>query len=329
MSDGGGILTGMRQLSGIDHVRLEHVLLTQHNVIARHQAVTCGLTETVLRYRIRPGGPWQKILPGVYLAVTGAVTADQREMAALLHAGPHSVITGATAVRRNGIRPPGSNVVDVLVPVEVRCQSFAFVRVQRTSRMPSQIRTTGEIRFAGPERAVADAARALTALRDVRAVVSDAVQKRLCSIERLRAELQQGPTRGSGLLRAALDEVGDGVRSVTEGDLRLLLKRARVPMPMSNARLYEGDTLIAIVDCWWPDSGVAGEVDSREYHFRPDDWQRTMRRHDQLVARGVLLLHFSPQRIKTDPDGIVLEILSALAAGCGRPPLPVRALPAV
>jgi hypothetical protein len=115
---------------------------------------------------------------------------------------------------------------------------------------------------------------------------------------------------------------------VPEGDLRLLLKRARVPMPVFNARLYDGDTLIAIVDCWWPDAGVAGEVDSREYHYSADDWQRTMRRHDQLVARGVLLLHFTPQRIRTDPDAIVLEILSALAAGRGRPPLPIKALPA-
>ena len=183
--------------------------------------------------------------------------------------------------------------------------------------------------FTGPARAVADTARALTAFRDVRAVVSDAVQKRLCSVEALRAELAQGPPKGSGLLRRALAEVGDGIRSVPEGDLRLLLKRARLPTPMFNARLYEGDTLIAIVDCWWPEAGVAGEVDSREYHYSADDWQRTMRRHDQLVARGVLLLHFTPQRIRTDPDGIVLEILSALAAGCGRPSLTIKALPPI
>ncbi len=286
------------------------------------------MTETVLQYRIRSGGPWQKIIPGVYLAVTGKVTTDQREMAALLHAGPRSVITGSVAVRRCGIRPPASNYVDVLVPAESRCQSVAFVRIQRTRRMPSRTSTTGQIRFAGAARAVADASRSLTTIRDVRAVVSDAVQKGRCTIADLRTEYEEGPRRGSALLRRALDEVGDGIRSVPEGDLRLLLKRAGVPMPVFNARLYDGDTLIAIVDCWWPDAGVAGEVDSREYHYSADDWQRTMRRHDRLVARGVLLLHFTPQRIRTDPDAIVLEILSALAAGRGRPPLPIKALPA-
>ncbi len=72
---------------------------------------------------------------------------------------------------------------------------------------------------------------------------------------------------------------------------------------------------------------MAGEVDSREYHYRADDWQRTIQRHDQLVAYGVLLLHFTPQRIKTDPDGVIGEILSALDAGQRRPPLPITSLP--
>ena len=132
----------MPRASGVDRELLEHTLRAQYGVIARHQARACGLTEAALKYRLRPGGPWQKIIPGVYLAA-GAITAEQREMAALLHAGPRSVLTGSAAVRRYGLRPPSSTTVDVLVPVEVRRQSTSFVRVQRSARMPSQIRTMG------------------------------------------------------------------------------------------------------------------------------------------------------------------------------------------
>lgn len=317
----------MPRASGVDRELLEHTLRAQYGVIARHQARACGLTEAALKYRLRPGGPWQKIIPGVYLAA-GAITAEQREMAALLHAGPRSVLTGSAAVRRFGLRPLGSTTIDVLVPLEVRRQSSSFVRVQRSTRMPSQIRTAGQIRFAAPARAVADAARALTTLRDVRALVADAVRQRVCSVKVLRAELDEGPVAGSGLLRRALADVTEGIRSVTEGDLKLILQRARVPTPMFNARLFDGDTLIAVVDCWWPDAGVAGEVDSREYHYRADDWQRTIRRHDRLVAQGVLVLHFTPQRMKEEPEEIVREILSALAQGAARPPLALKALPA-
>lgn len=318
----------MKAESGADAEGLERILRRQYSVIGRSQALACGLTRSALRHRLRPGGPWQKILPGVYLAVTGTPTVDQREMAALLHAGPLGVITGAVAVRRNGIRAPGSNAVDVIVPMQTRCQSIGFVRVHRTKRMPAHVSTTEGIRFTTAARAVADAARALTTLRDVRALVADAVQKRRCSIEMLEAELEQGPPKGSALLRVALSEVRDGVRSVPEGDLRILLQRARLPMPIFNARLYVDGTLIAVVDSWWPDAGVAAEVDSREYHFSADDWQRTMHRHDQLVARGVLLLHFTPQRIRNDPKEVVAQIQSALTAGRRRPPLPIKALPA-
>jgi hypothetical protein len=221
----------MPRASAIDRELLRHTLRARYGVIARSQAMACGLTDAALEYRLRPGGPWQKIVPGVYLAVTGTITANQREMTALLHAGPRSVITGPSAVRRYGIRPLSSTTVDVLVPLEVRRQGTSFVRVQRSARMPSQIRTTGQIRFAAPGRAVTDAARALTTLRDVRALVSDAVQKRVCSIKVLRTELDEGPVAGSGLLRRALADVTEGVRSVTEGDLKLILKRALAAQP--------------------------------------------------------------------------------------------------
>ena len=97
----------------------------------------------------------------------------------------------------------------------------------------------GEVRYVLAARGVADAARSLTSGRDVRALVAQAIQQQRCSIAQLTAELEEGPARGSGLLRAALAEVGDGIRSVAEGDLRTLLRRGRVPMPQFNARLYD------------------------------------------------------------------------------------------
>src|SRR5689334_1121412 len=50
------------------------------------------------------------------------------------------------------------------------------------------------------------------------------------------AELEAGPSAGSALLRAALAEVADGVRSVAEADLRVLILRSDLPRPASSAR---------------------------------------------------------------------------------------------
>jgi very-short-patch-repair endonuclease len=320
----------MSRQAHFDQRRLTDVLRRQHFVIGRDQALACGLTEMALAHRIRAGGPWQRLLPGVYLAWPGTASAEQREMAALLHAGPRSVLTGMAAVRRHGFRVPPPGVVTVLVPAGVRRQSTGFVRVQRSSRMPPEVCVDGEVRYVLAARGVADAARSLTVARDVRALVAQAVQQQRCSIEMLTTELEGGPARGSVLLRAALAEVGDGVRSVPEGDLRTLLRRERVPMPRFNARLYDGagDRLVAVVDAWWADAGVAAEVDSREYHYSAEDWQQTMRRHDRLVAQGVLLLHFTPGQIRSAPEEVITQIRAALAAGRGRPRLPIVTRPA-
>src|SRR6476646_2976836 len=50
------------------------------------------------QYRLRRGGPWQTLLPGVYLAASGIPSMSQKEMAAVLYAGPGSLVTGPMAL---------------------------------------------------------------------------------------------------------------------------------------------------------------------------------------------------------------------------------------
>ena len=307
---------------------MNRILAEQHRVISRAQVLACGMSQRALHRRVASRGPWQRLLPGIYLTVTGTVTKDQREMAALLYAGPRSLITGATAVRRHHLRSPGSDVVDLLIPWGRKRQSIAYVRVHRTRKMPPRMFVTGKIRFAEVPRAVADAARAMSRFDDVRAVVCEAVQRRACTVAELAEELKAGPSAGSALLRAALAEVADGVRSVAEADLRVLILRSDLPRPVFNARLEdENGELIAVTDAWWQEAGVAAEVDSRAYHLSAEDQDRTADRHDELTARGILALHFAPKRVKTDPAGVVDEIRRAVAKGLQRPPLPIKGLP--
>jgi hypothetical protein len=318
----------MPKRSAFDTERLRRVLQAQYQVITRTQALLCGLPHSTLDRYMAPGGPWQRLLPGVYLAVTGAATQDQREMAALLYAGPRSLITGSAAVRRHRLRPAGPDVVDVLIPWQRRRQSAGFVRVHRTRRMPERLYVTGKIRFTKAPRAVADAARSLTRFDDVRHVVCDAVQRRACTVAELTEELEAGPAAGSALFREALAEIGDGVRSVAEADFRLLILRSPLPRPVFNAQLFDADGIfIATVDAWWQQAGVAAEIDSRAYHLAAEDQDRTTDRHDELTAHGILPLHFPPKRIKTDAPGIIRQLQSAIEQGLARPPLPITAVP--
>jgi very-short-patch-repair endonuclease len=307
---------------------LIRILRDQEQVITRAQAMDCGLSPSEIRHRIRPGGPWQRLLPGVYLAVTGTPTQRQTEIAALCRAGAGSVLTGIAALRHHGVRAPDSPFCTVLVPAEQHRQCCGFVRVWPTTRMPVFVFTDGAVRFAEAARAVADAARELGSFREVRAVAADAMQRRRCRLDELSGELGHAPVRQSAWLRRALAEVADGVRSVAEGDLRDVIRAHRLPPPVFNARLYSGRDFLAVADAWWPEAGVVVEVDSREWHLSPQDWERTLRRSTRMGALGINVMHVTPQRIRTEAAIVAAEIRSALEAGRARPRLAVRTLPA-
>lgn len=310
--------------------RLADLLESQYNVISRKQAAHYGITGSQLRHRLRPGGPWRKILPGVYSTQTGTATQDQRQMAALLHAGQGSVITGAAAVRRHHLECAGGNDVEVLVPAESRVRGYGYVRVQRTKRMPDSTFSTRNIVFAPLARAVGDAARAMLKPEDVRALVSEALHKGAkCTAEDLIAELKAGPTAGSGLFRASLAEVSEGIRSEAERDLKFCIGHSHLPEPMYNARLYLPDgTFLAMPDAWWPRAGVAAEVDSLRYHVLAADHAETMARRNRMEAADVRVLQFLPRDIKPRWPIHCLNLQEAIANGMKRPPLPIIAVPA-
>jgi hypothetical protein len=255
------------------------------------------------------------LLPGIYLTATGEPSRDQLLMAALLYAGPVSVITGPAALPIYKIRAPKIRVVDVLVPVTRQRASRTFVAIHRTRRMPPSFTVDAGLRFAPAARAVADAARGLTNVSDARAVVASAVQQGRCTIKELGAELADGPIRDSARLRAVLLEVMAGVRSVPEAEFRDLVRGSGVPLPLFNARLFLDGKLLAVPDAWWPAAGVVAEVDSVEWHLSPDDWEKTMRRHDRMAAAGLIVLHFSPRQLRAEPQRVLRDIGDALRAG--------------
>ncbi|WP_121015109.1 hypothetical protein [Streptomyces sp. 3211.6] len=91
----------------------------QLNLATRHQLTTARVPHTTITSRIRPGGPWQRLLPRVYLLQTGPPDHRQRALAAVLYAaeptadpltGDTAALTGGAALTLLGIRdaPPTS-----------------------------------------------------------------------------------------------------------------------------------------------------------------------------------------------------------------------------
>jgi very-short-patch-repair endonuclease len=78
-----------------------------------------------------------------------------------------------------------------------------------------------------------------------------------------------------------------------------------------------------------PLAGVAVEVDSREWHLSPADWERTLRRHAEMSAHGIIVLHFTPGQVNARARRVLAAIKKALASAVGRPALDIRTVPAI
>ena len=103
------------------------------------------------------------------------------------------------------------------------------------------------------------------------------------------------------------------MRSTAEADLRTLIIQARLPTPLYNPDLYVGGKFLARPDAWWPEAGVAVEVDSMAWHLLPADYERTQVRHDRMVAQGIRVLHFAPRHLRVAKRDVAQQIRSTLA----------------
>lgn len=259
---------------------------------------------------------------------TGVVTDEQRLAGALLYGGPEACLAGPTALWLCGLRgTPPVQRVHVLLPHSRQRTNSGYVSVRRTNQLhiSRSVRGWPTCELA---RAVVETSLDMCRLGDVRALVSQAVQERRATLEQLGAALDRAPRRGSALLRRALDEVVAGTRSAPEAEFRALIRRTALPEPQWNVDLFLADgRFLACPDAWWPEVGLAHEIDSRTYHANEPDWAHTLARHNAMTAAGVTVLHTPPARLHTDPAVVVAEIVATYHRCVGRPLPPVRSMP--
>ncbi len=277
-------------------VDIELLFHGQCGLATRQQLLAAGLADQDIRQQVR-AGRWQRVLPALYANTTGAITIEQRRVATAMYASPSAQLTGISALTWHGFRHlPSDPFMHVLVPHQVRRSSRGFIRVHRTHRLDPYAKRLERYVVCSVARAVADACRGLSDLRAVRAIVAEAVQRGLAPVGLLEQELELAGSHRTALLRRALREIDAGARSAPEVDFQqIFASGAQVSQILWNPQLEAFDgTALPSPDGWMPEVGIALEVDSREYHLSPEDWERTMRRHNQLASYGALVLHFTP-----------------------------------
>src|SRR4051794_33364913 len=237
----------------------------------RGALVALGHCERTVYRRCLEGRPWQRVLPGIVMLFTGHPTADQLVHAALLLAGPDAVVTGIEACRRHGLsRRPGRRVDDgngrcevhVPIPKPRQVRSVEFVHVERTERLPAPV-LRGGVPLAPLVRSCTDAARRLRSAAEITELLSEPVQRRLCTVNMLSEELHAGSRRGTAIPRAVLADVADGVRSAAERAAKQFWPSTGLPNPWWNASIRTaGGEFLGVGDCWIDEVAMLWEIES-------------------------------------------------------------------
>ncbi len=303
-----------------DSFGLDMLVRSRDGVVLQRELLALGMSSSTIAHRTRPGGPWQRLLPGVLLVYSGSASRMQRLRAGLVYAGPNAMFTGVTALRGHGVRKlPAEHALHLLVPHSSQRSSCGFVILERTRRMPDPLDIV-DLPWAPVARATIDGARRIRDLGQVRALLSEVVQRGRCSLAALGAELRDAQIRGTALPRLVLREVSDGVRSAAEGEARELISSIQVAEPLWNQDIFDAQgRWIARPDAVWIEFGVVLEIDSMEWHLSPVDYQRTQTRHRRMTAAGLLVIHVSPSAVRTDPSAFVADLRATLEAAASRP----------
>ncbi|NEE02006.1 hypothetical protein [Phytoactinopolyspora halotolerans] len=151
------------------------------------------------------------------------------------------------------------------------------------------------------------------ALRNVRALMCEAVQRHACSLDDLVKALDEAGRRHTALPRRVLQDLRAGCRSAPECELRdLIASSSLLPEPRWNRPLPGARGIYP--DACWPEVRLVIEVDSRSFHGFGDAPGRTERRRAEYARLGWRVLPVTPQRIREDPAGLLAEIEAAYRA---------------
>ncbi|MBY8880775.1 hypothetical protein [Actinacidiphila acidipaludis] len=297
-----------------------------------------GLSPALIAERCAPGGPWQQLLPDVYLLHPGPPSSRERVQAALLYAGRdpgrhgplgggrEAMVTGRAALALHGFTsvPPlaGQQRIDVLVPHQRRLRDAGDVALVRVRALPNPQELCGLPCVPVP-RALADAVTAPDDPDIIRRMLTEAVLAGYCDGAAVLRELAEAESLDLPHVAAALPALHAADRTMGEDRLYAMVRCHRLPDPLWNVELVlPGGPPLGGVDAYWPDEAVAVVVDARAASAGHDDdaWVRHARQRERLEALGITLVHLTPAKLGSALEQQAAIVRTALMASTDRTP---------
>lgn len=273
-------------------------------LIARSALLQEGVRPSAIDDRVR-SGRLHVVHPGVYFAGHGELSRTQIHLAAVLATGAGSVsgLASAAEVWRLLSAAPGPPHV---VRAGPRRRGPAAVVVHHTSHLPADEATVQRgIPVTTPARTLLDLAAADHPGLEL--TLDEAFALRLIRRRELEALATSG-RRGSARLRRIL-QISEGyTREGAERELRALLLKAQVPLPVFNHVLLGRER-----DAVWLEHRIVLEVDGFASHGGRRAFHADRRRDQEVAAHGYLPLRASWPQLTGEPEALVARLAAALA----------------
>jgi hypothetical protein len=307
-----GLSTRLLEWSGQEHAPAGYDRVVawlagrQHGVVARWQVLGLGMSEQIVKTRVRHGALHRMHL-GVYAYGHRAVTVESRWMAAVLAFGPDAVLSHRSAAQLWGLVPRSSIVAEVTRPG----------RVARPHLVAHQGVLLGDevVRLRGiPVTSVPRTMFDLAATRSEREVERAWNEMEVRGFrDRLSVPhlLQRYPGRKGSLVLARLAERKELPVGITRNDLEegflALVDRFGLPRPRMNAHLAVRDRFYEI-DCLWEDQRVAIELDGGAAHKTTKAFHDDRERDRSLTAEGFTTARITWDHIQDTPQEVAADL---------------------
>ena len=277
-------------------------------MIAKWQAVQCGLSEAKIRGRVE-GGDWTRVHPGVYLLRSHPADFETRVRAAGLWAGKGATVIGLAAARWWGMTNKEPGQIEIAVARRSGLRSHADVRVVRRFVHPADTCTERRLRVA---------ARAYAALFGAAALgpagqpILDRALQRLITLDDARETLLRNPlTPGARLAGRWVRAAGDGTAAETERIFVRLMRSAGIEGWVVN-RPVRTSSGLRFPDFRFDVARLIVELDGWAFHSDPGRFQDDRQRQNAFVLEGWLVLRFTWFDLVDRPDWVVSQVVAAL-----------------
>jgi len=289
------------------------LLSEQRGMVSRRQLTHHGIDWDRVRDHIA-ARRWVARTPRVVSTFTGALTREQLEWLAVLHAGPHSMLGGLTAAERHGLAGWHRDDVTVYVDDELSFEPVEGVRFFRSRRSFDILRNPRPgIPICRLEPAVLMFAGYQTTPRPAHGAIAAAVQQRLTTPERMLQWIEVlQPLRWAKPFRSTLSDIAAGAHSGAELDVRRMCRRFAIPLPTGQRARTDRSGKRRWTDCEWelPDGRVLVLEVEGAFHLDVLQSMEDHRRSRRIISSDRIIVRCSAYEVRFETAELAADLIA-------------------